>query len=863
MFTGTSTLYDTYAHLQGNLLWTHNGSVWAMWRMRGVAYGLRSKRDRKTVRDLHKVMMQQLRGEVLCFGLTTAEGPAGVVRRMIEGIDLNEAPEWAAEVEATWDVLEDVPMGSRAFWMAVPLSNPGLKMITEPLKAGVRQATRAADLGSGLPPQEDIAFRMGQMREIEDFLPKAFHPRRATVSDYVWIAHHSQSRGLSIDFAVPGSRMGINERTDEETILHAQQGSVIPTPVIDEGAQSDETARTVHIAKTRPVLKVTQPGSDESSYQTLLALSGVPAGGVEFPGSEYLNRLDETGLEVDFVDRWKISSKENAARKNRSASKKVFEQADQREGDQAALGRTDLDRSMAEQRAYVAELDSTENEVEVEVTSIFAVSGSDVASSKANAKALAQWFKNVFEYKLHMPIGGQEELWDAMQPGSVRSRLVRDYAQLTTSRNAASSVPMAMNALGDDIGMCFALNRSGGRNNIVILDLEGASTTLEVSASIGIAGELGAGKSFCMKKIVGGVVDRGGSAFMIDHSDSAEWAIYLKSVVGSEIVDFKEPERSIDPLRILGQEEGGEALQSFLAPLLSLDLRSTDGTALSELLDPEYLTEFGITSTPTLLEHMLSDACEVENAKAIGRKLRNFAQKKFARAMFDDSLPPLDIKARAVVAATRGVNLPTKDELQSPHLFKQMRLDKIFGRAVYALLAALGRQYCFADRSRLAIFGVDETHHVTGSPEGEAEIMTFIREGRKALASVLLGSHDPEADFGSDTLRGLIPTRIVMRHRDDNLARKSLKWLGFNETDDTFEDFVKELTEDTSPVTVLENGEDGVDENRRGEGFMRDSRGRPGRIQVLPPARKIRHIAAKASPGEAALREQQEMLAEV
>lgn len=186
---------------------------------------------------------------------------------------------------------------------------------------------------------------------------------------------------------------------------------------------------------------------------------------------------------------------------------------------------------------------------------------------------------------------------------------------------------MAMNALGDEVGMCFALNRSGGRNNIVIIDLEGASTTLEVSASIGIAGELGAGKSFCMKKIVGGVVDRGGSAFMIDHSDSAEWAIYSRSVVGSEIVDFKEPEISIDPLRIMGQLEGGEALQSFLAPLLSIDLRGANGTALSELLDPEYLDKHHIGSTPQLLEHMLSDKCEVAHAAEIGRSLRTFAQK--------------------------------------------------------------------------------------------------------------------------------------------------------------------------------------------------------------------------------------------
>lgn len=845
-------LYEKYSHLQGNLLWTTRGTVWALWRLRPVAYGLRPKRDRKMVRDLHKVMMQQLRGEAMLMGFTTAEGPAGVVRRMIEGIDLNKAPEWAKEVEATWDRLEDVPMGSRAFWLAVPLANPGIKMVTEPLKAIARQMERESDLGKGLPSGDDVEFRMAQMREVEDVLPRAFLPRRASVSDYVWLAHHNQTRGLSGDWAVPGSRMGIGDRKDEESILHAQQGTIIPRPIVDEGAQSDHAERKVHVPQTRPIVKITQPETEEDSYQSLLVLSGTPAGGVEFPGSEYLARLDESGVEVDFVDRWKISSKDAAARKNRGASKRAGEQVDQREGDQAALGRSDLDRSMQQIRAYVQELDSTENEVEVEVTSIFAVSGSDPKTTRTQAKALSSWFKNTFEYQLTAPIGGQEELWEAMQPGAARSKLIREYAQLTTSKNAASSVPLALNALGDETGIAFALNRSGGRQNLTLLDVEGSSVKLEVSPAIAFAGELGAGKSFGQKKIIGAVVDRGGDAFIIDHSKTKEWVHFCNQIVGAEILDFTNPEKSIDPLRVFSLEEGAAALQSFLAPLLGINLRESLGVSLADALDSEHLEKFGIDSTRKLFEHLYrgdcETKCEIDHARDIGRRLKVFSEKRWAACIFDGSLPPIDLNARTIVAATHGVDLPSRQELLIPHLFNQMRSEKIFGRAIYALLAATAKRYCFRDSNRLAMFGVDETHHITGSPEGEAEILEFIRDGRKNLASVLMGSHDPEADFGDDTLRGLIPTRIVMRHRDANLARKSLRWLGFNEEDDTFEDFVRELQEDTSPITMDENGEEGVDANRKGEGFMRDSRGRPGRIQILPPARQSRRDAANTTP---------------
>ena len=67
--------------------------------------------------------------------------------------------------------------------------------------------------------------------------------------------------------------------------------------------------------------------------------------------------------------------------------------------------------------------------------------------------------------------------------------------------------------------------------------------------------------------------------------------------------------------------------------------------------------------------------------------------------------------------------LPSREELVHKHLFDQMGLEKLFGRALYALIAALARQICFADPGVLGVFLVDEAHHVTASPEGEREAL--------------------------------------------------------------------------------------------------------------------------------------------
>jgi hypothetical protein len=194
------------------------------------------------------------------------------------------------------------------------------------------------------------------------------------------------------------------------------------------------------------------------------------------------------------------------------------------------------------------------------------------------------------------------------------------------------------------------------------------------------------------------------------------------------------------------------------------------------------------------------------------------------------------------VIRTHTLELPSRSELEHEHLFAQMRLEKLYGRAVYALIAALARQICFTDPTTLGLFVVDEAHHVTSSPEGEREIVEFVRDGRKHKAAVALGSHDPEADFGSPTLRGLIPTRILMRHRDRTLAKRGLAWLDLDPNDD---ELVQLVTEDTSPV-----GPNGVEEARRGEAFLRDSSGSVGRLKVLAPSLPSRNAAVRTSPPE-------------
>jgi hypothetical protein len=252
-----------------------------------------------------------------------------------------------------------------------------------------------------------------------------------------------------------------------------------------------------------------------------------------------------------------------------------------------------------------------------------------------------------------------------------------------------------------------------------------------------------------------------------------------------------------------------------------------------------------ITSLGSLARHLEVD-CEYPGAKLLADEMRIFSELDFGRALFDDTLPPLDLSSPAIVLHTHKMQLPSRADMEHGHLFAELKAEKVFGRATFALIAALARYRCFADRSRLDIFAADEASKTMSSPEAAEEIGTFIRDGRKHKAALLLGSHDAEEDFGNEVVRGLIPFRVLLRHRDANLARRGLRWLHGLSTDSPVDEgLVKLVTEGTAPVT---DAAVGVVEERRGECLIRDFQARYGRAKVMAPLVETRAQTVKTTP---------------
>ena len=842
--------------LIGNLRFTENGSVWADYLLDGPSYGLRPLKEKHAIRTVHTQLLRSLPGESLLLGITSTVDPAQMVAKMMENLDPDQVPDWVAECEATLGSLERLQPGRRLFWLSIPLPAPtpvtGVAMVVATAMGRVRQLL-------GLPrdtPQSQVVTRyLNAARKAVQSVPSLLKPTPATPAQMVWLHQHMLDRGLYQDWNLP-------DRVQDEVtpaVARTKGRTVMAQPLFDEGGQTDlhkhddqlctncekksGKAPTLN-AFQRRYLKVVDPltSTGDASYQSFLVITDTPDGTVPFPGGELIGRIDESGLSVDWAMRLHCRAAAEVMMKNQRALNALAEQMRQREGELShAVSALDLYAEL--QAEYAAIFEADKLEVEVQVTTLLCVSGPDAESAMAQSRGLAAWISE-WGYRAQAPLGQQETMW-AMVPGVPAGEFVREYAQIAPSADVAVWCPLATVAVGDARGSALGLNIGNGPLlevdvpcgpvQLVYHDPDGA-TDRDVSGSMAITGDLGSGKSATLKKISGDLLDRGGRIIVPDRTEMGEWAKWATSVTDAKIVDVADPDLSLDPLRLFGREGSRMAL-SLLTPLLNVSPTSEQGVLLGEVLDAAYLARHQIGSLGSLVAHLAGGGCPLDGADDLARKIKVFARQHICRVFFDETLPAISLNDRAVVILTHGLELPTNDELRHQHLFQQLSIEKIFGRALYTYLAVLAERLCFEDGDQLAAFIVDEAHFLTGVDQGIAIVKRFVRDGRKHRASLLLGSHDAEEDFPSEVLRGLIPVRLLMRHTDPEMARRGLRWLGLDPTDEAL---VELITKDTSPLLGNQ-----VPEHRRGEGLMRDSAGRYGRVKVLLPARSVRNQAVR------------------
>lgn len=828
-------------HFAGNLMWTRAGIVYGSWALTPLPAG-KSDADLAFIAAAHAALYRALVGkEALIRGQLVWTDPVAVVARMVEGVDLYAHQAWAEECEATIDQLADLPAGTRRWSLAVPLTARDWKQRGRTI---IRSATTdlcdQLQLPTAPPTSGEISYYRQAAAALESILPPGFALQPLTVAEQVWGLRQAQGRGAEL-------LVDPYDTPDLVKELWTLRGrAAVGEPVLDPAGLTDldsPRSKSFSAPLNRRWLKVvTDTGA--VAYQAGLVLADAPAGGMASPGGEFLGRIDDIGVPVDVGIQLAVRSRHEALRRNRRGFNQLADQVDQVESSDAFAS---LSASLQESARLLVEynqrLSVDVREVEVEPVVMLSVAGSSGEAADEMAKQFQQHPNNK-DFAWARPVGAEADIFWAMQPGGRLTSQLRDYRQIAPGEDFGAAAPLMTHQLGAATGPLLAINRTCPLLSLVHVDLIGESER-NFSPSIAFAAELGAGKSYGMKTLAGAEVDRGARAFALDGSRTREWATFAASLAGeSAIADVEQPQVSLDPLRVLPIHRAGLVLQSFLTKLCDFSATGVEGRTLAKVLKPAYLDEHQIGSSHQLLRHLATD-CALPQAHDIADRIGVFADPDMAGSLadivFGEELPPLNLQAEMIVIGTHGVKLPTTAELNTPHRYQRLGIDKLFGQAFFLLATRYAYEVCFGDPDEPALFIVDETWRVTSSEEGTALVLEFLRDGRKVKAGVMLGSHDPSTDFGNDTVADLIGYKVVLRHRSPGLAKRSIRWLGFDP--DIRVDLV-ETVQELSP----QNEKGVVPSERAGEGVMVDARNRFGHIKILGPARPQRAEAVSSTP---------------
>ncbi|NGN63188.1 ATP/GTP-binding protein [Streptomyces sp. A7024] len=838
-------------HITGNLIFTTYGAVFGVWRVTSANYSHSPYVARTRRLKALETLIKTLQGEPMMLSLCPQIDPVAVVRAMTADIDISANTEASARMEElshrVLDQLEEVELTGRTDWLVVPL--PAVSRLAQARE--VAAAARAqVESALGLLPApvttaEETA-RLEQAQRMAAQWPSAIETRPASEAEILWIYAHSARRGLlepllpdpAAEPAAGGDEGGIPSRTRGR----GRQVAALSQVVLAEGGlptNQGDGGRALDNPFQRRFVQVATEWGD--SYQVLLALGEMPER-FRFPGSEYLQQLDDFPFPVDWAARLKIVPGQKAEAKTRKRRRAVKGQANEYRDDPAG---PPADVATAEEGLddYSQRITASRQEVAVQAMVTLAVWGPTAEVAEDRAGALSSHFGGG-DYTFNRPLGEQASLFTAMLPGCRTPMVLRDYAQSLLARDFAMAMPWCGSNLGDDTGHLYAQQLAAGGVRPVLVDFSYGPRN-DTSASAGFIGELGVGKSFAKKSAVNSVLLRGrrlgyaasrGRAVIVDRTRDQEWVRFARACPGStEVITVdRHAQVSLDPLRIFDADEAARFTESFLTLLLGVKPMDLEGVALSEAV-AAVLARPGPSMTGLVDELAERGRGGDTASQNLARKLSAVSRKDLARVVFDPTLPAVQTPdADSVVFSVADLMLPKKAELASEHRIERLEFEKVLGRAVMYLIGALCRQVAYASKEEFVVCVWDECWWLTNSEEGLELVLEVVRDGRKNNAAAFLGSHDPE-DFGPSNsergliIRGLIRHRLVFRQSDSKLAKRALAFLELDPDDPKL---VELVTSQLSPLDVSDEEKAA----RRGECLYRDLRGRIGTMQVLMPA---------------------------
>lgn len=877
----------------GNLSFTGHG-VYAHYLISGLPYYLQSTKRRTGVADLHQTLARELPAGSWVFGLSVPQNQRQLLRAMLDGH--LDKPRWLESCRQIAPVIAEQTPRSRIYWLTFPVDAG---------RSGHSPAGQAAKLrdwviGRDKDSDDSMAAYQRLAYDVITALPEEFAPQAVTADMMDWFWRHNAWRGVFND---PLPRHSTTTELDT---------AALPAAVFDDGDQHHESGRALPLRLTasiaavlaaaaavligpllaapfavaaaiallawaagirrvpswRKTLRVANPdGLLPDSYQAILPVVDMPKAGIVFPGSEFLQALDDldTGATFDFAVNLVTLSREMEFVRNDRAKGNIDDQFTQRRD--VRNGDAELIATWRQLAEYNRQLEANIDERPLHTAFLIAVGAPDQHTLDYSVKRLREELTASGQIAIRHYRGAQTKLWAAFNPAAPTHKTTVDqFTHPTTTKKWSRFVPFTSSMVGNSTGILLGFNRSNALNSAVLLDLP-ATARRNRNPCLVCSGALGYGKSYAAKRITRAEIQRGTQAFIVD--PGTEWQKALADVDNKAVIDMAGNQFSCDPLRTFPADVAGGYWLDYMIPMMSLDPRSVGVRRLRTVLHPAARERLGITSTATLMTYISNIQAPstgpdtrppqvvalADDLAPILAALQSWATYDFTQAIFDPTLPIPDLtRLDVTIWLTGSLDLPTAEEMNTPHLYERLSDRKRASVAIYGMLVRLARVTFFADPTRFGLIVVEEAAALLNSRAGADDAHLISRRARKHYTGLLIITQDPVSDLA---LMGdqFITQQLIMPFENEDLARQVAAKVGIRLEDypDTEEFFLAQPSpEEMRDPTAFDELDAVAGPNRgarQGYGFFVDEFRRKSPIWVASEPDPALHHAYDTTPG--------------
>ncbi|TEA09229.1 ATP-binding protein [Mycobacteroides salmoniphilum] len=622
-----------------------------------------------------------------------------------------------------------------------------------------------------------VAFPLGKTRtgarhkcrKILSKLPVSWTVEPAQPHDMAWLWEASIYRGIQYMPSV-ATAGGVADFTAAH---------------FDPGAKEDDIEGYSSI-KRPAVVKITPDGS-EPSYQIVLKAK-FPVGEMAFPGgTELFTVLDRTGIHADWALICKHIPHAKVVGDNQDARKVIESNKYETALEPNQFNDDVIAEALLEDYEAKTTLKKSDS---VWYTLLIAVGGPTLEDAEQVENILSEVFSSM-DVTFERIAGIQEELWAAMLPGTTVSETVTLLGDELDIPGFAEMVPFTHSRIGSKTGPVFGRNIRSGLGDLFRINKR-AILKANKASNLVLSGGLGAGKTSVIKTGMWFDAALGDPFAAYDRSSMRELSKIAELVDGNIILNVQKPRYSIDSFKTYAHDPALAGRHAFhtLKRLCSFETGSPQVVALAEVTTAHSVRSNQIVSNRRLIEVLCASDDEVY--QEVGRHLKMWATFEFTRALFDDSLPPVDYRAPAFIVETYGMPTAEAHELYDSKLASKLSEEKLYMEAVYEVTGYALKEEYFKDEDRYCSIYLPEAWHLASKPVGASMINDLNHDARKHGCMLWMDSHMLRQDFTPAQI-GLIGMFMVgAGDTTDEVAMENLSAAGMYPEVNT--DFFTDLT---------------------------------------------------------------------